>query len=403
MRVRTRSATTGVVQGRSTELRVGIFVTVALIVGFFVVFALGSRSSMFESRNHYTATFSTASGLRPGSPVRMSGIDVGTVETVTFRADGRAQVRFAVRASEAHFVTGPVPHPEDPAHTGASIATIGSKGLLGDGLIDVTPGTGDPLPDGSEVESSEANGIMAAAQAAIADARPAIANVRELTETLADEQFRADVQAIAHNIAELTRMVREDDGTVHRLISDPEMADQVQSTLRSLQTTSSELAATARNVRAITGEIRDGDGTVHEIIYGEQGTRLVTNLADTAGEAATILRDVRTGDGNAHELLYGDSAGDLISNLTAMSGDLRSIVADIRAGRGTLGGLLTDPSIYEDVRRIVGNVERNDILRALVRYSLREDEPRDPAPRVESGVVTPEGAETTESAPTQAP
>ena len=378
-------------QGRSTELRVGIFVSVALIVGFIVVFALGRSSALFASRNHYTATFASANGLRPGSPVRMAGIDVGTVDSVSFRDDGRAQIAFSVRTSEAHFVTGPRAGATDPASTGASVASIGSKGLLGDGLIDLLPGTGDPLPDGSEVQAAESGGIMAAAQGAIADARPAIENVRQLTESLADPQFRADIQAIAHNIAELTRMIREEDGTVHRLISDPEMADQVQATLHSLQQTSTELAATARNVRAITGEIRDGDGSVHEIIYGDQATRLVTNLADTAGEAATVIRDIRTGDGNAHELLYGDSAGDLITNLTAMSGDLRSIIADIRAGRGTLGGFLMDPSIYEDVRRIVGNVERNDILRALVRYSLREDEPRDPAPQasVEAPAPTP--------------
>jgi phospholipid/cholesterol/gamma-HCH transport system substrate-binding protein len=82
-----------------------------------------------------------------------------------------------------------------------------------------------------------------------------------------------------------------------------------------------------------------------------------------------------------HELLYGDEAGDLITNLTAISADMRAIIADVRAGRGTIGGLLVDPSIYEDVRRIVGNIERNDILRALVRYSIREDEAAPPAPR----------------------
>lgn len=380
-------------QGRSTELRVGIFATVALVVGFFVVFALGRSSAMFTSKNHYTATFTTASGLRPGSPVRMAGIDVGTVDGVSFRDDGRAQIAFSVRTSEAHFVTGPAAPPPgqepDPANTGATVASIGSKGLLGDGLIELSPGRGDPLPDGAEVQAAESAGIMAAAQGAISDARPAIENVRALTESLADPQFRADLQAIVHNIAELTRMIREDDGTVHRLISDPEMANQVQDTLHSLQTASAELAGTARNVRAITGEIRDGDGSVHEIIYGDQGTRLVTSLADTAGEAATVIRDIRTGEGNAHELLYGDSAGDLIANLTAMSGDLRAIVADIRAGRGTLGGFLVDPSIYEDVRRIVGNIERNDILRALVRYSLREDEPRDAAPQATDAPVTP--------------
>jgi phospholipid/cholesterol/gamma-HCH transport system substrate-binding protein len=134
-------------------------------------------------------------------------------------------------------------------------------------------------------------------------------------------------------------------------------------------------------VRLITDEIATGDGTVHRLIYDQDGVRLVQSLADTAGEAASILRDVRTGEGNMHELLYGDEAGDLVSNLTAISADVRAIVAAVRAGRGTIGGLLVDPSIYKDVRRIVGNVERNDILRSLVRYSIREDQPTPPAPR----------------------
>ena len=362
--------------------------TLSLVVGFFIVFALGSQSALFASRNHYRATFQSAMGIRPGSPVRMAGIDVGTVDSVQFRDDGRAELLFSVRADQARFVTGPRAGATDPAHRGNTVATIGSKGMLGDSLIELTPGRGDPIADGGEVESGSATGIMAAATQAIEDARPAIANVRILTETFADPRFRADLQSIAHNVAELTRMVTEDDGTVHRLLSDPAMADRVSSTLAAVQSASTELSATARNVRAITGEIREGDGTAHQLIYGEEGTRLITRLADTAGEAATILRDVRTGDGNAHELLYGDSAGDLIANLTAMSGDLRSIVADVRAGRGTLGGFLTDPSIYEDVRRIVGNIERNDILRALVRYSLREDQPRDPSPRADTAPTT---------------
>ncbi len=351
-------------QGRSTEFRVGIFVSLALVVGSLVVFAIGSRSSMFVSRIDYRAIFANVDGLRPGSPVRMAGIDVGTVDDVHFLPDGRCEVILRIRESESRFITA------------ESVATIGSKGLLGDKLVDVTPGSGDPIPPNGEIPTGAAGGLFAAAGTAMQSAGPAIENVRLFTETLANEQFRDDLRSIAANIAEITRMVREDDGTIHRLLSDPEMADRVEGTLGSVQVATSELAATARNIRSITTEIQRGDGSAHEIIYGHEATRLISNLADTAGEAATIVRDIRTGDGNAHELLYGDSAGDLITNLTEMSADLAAVVAEIRAGRGTLGGFLMDPSIYEDVRRIVGNIERNDILRALVRYSIREDEPR---------------------------
>lgn len=359
-------------QGRSLELRVGLFVTLALIVGTVLTFSLGNRSALFSAKRQYIAVFSNVDGLRPGSPIRMSGLDVGTVSDVRFRNDGQCEVVLEINEAQARFVTA------------TSVATIGSKGLLGDKLVEVAPGQGDALPNGATLQSSEGGGLfgaLASAGQVVEEARPAVQNVRLFTEALADEQFRRDLRDISHNIAELTRMAREEDGTVRRLLTDPELADRLTATLGSVQLASAELSRTSRNVRVITDEIAHGDGTVHRLIYDQDGARLVQSLADTAGEAATMLRDIRTGDGNMHDLLYGDEAGDLVANLNAMSGDLRVIVADMRAGRGTLGGLLVDPSIYEDVRRIVGNIERNDILRALVRYSIREDEPAAPAAR----------------------
>jgi phospholipid/cholesterol/gamma-HCH transport system substrate-binding protein len=64
-----------------------------------------------------------------------------------------------------------------------------------------------------------------------------------------------------------------------------------------------------------------------------------------------------------------------------MSDDLRVIVHNLREGKGTLGALLVDPSVYEDIKSVVGNVERNQVLRALVRYSIKADETR-PTPTV---------------------
>jgi phospholipid/cholesterol/gamma-HCH transport system substrate-binding protein len=63
-----------------------------------------------------------------------------------------------------------------------------------------------------------------------------------------------------------------------------------------------------------------------------------------------------------------------MSNVNAMSDDLRTIVGGLRQGKGTLGALLVDPTVYEDIKSVVGNVERNEVLRALVRYSIKADE-----------------------------
>ena len=49
-------------------------------------------------------------------------------------------------------------------------------------------------------------------------------------------------------------------------------------------------------------------------------------------------------------------------------------MSDVRAGKGTLGSLLTDPSVYDDIKVLLGNVSRNRSLKALVRYSIKQDE-----------------------------
>ena len=54
----------------------------------------------------------------------------------------------------------------------------------------------------------------------------------------------------------------------------------------------------------------------------------------------------------------------------------------MRQGKGTVGALLVDPSVYEDMKMVLGNVERNDVLRALVRYSIKQDEKK---PEVQVG------------------
>ena len=93
-------------------------------------------------------------------------------------------------------------------------------------------------------------------------------------------------------------------------------------------------------------------------------------------------------------VIYGDdNTQHFMGNMNKMSDDLREIVANVKAGRGTIGALLVDPTVYEDVKSLVGNVERNQVLRALVRYSIKQNEEKAPhaevRPETPQPVVTP--------------
>ncbi len=376
-----------------TNVRVGIFVVVALLLFGVVSFIVGNKSGVFKSKTTYHAIFDDVAGLRPGSSVRVAGLDVGTVRKVTFEETGLIRVEFRVvddvlglirgtpeqAAAYANYIEqreGPTATDDLPVPPKPSLIELTSKGLLGDQLLNITVGDSGlpPWPDEVALPVNPERGLMDRAAAMADDAERTMDNVRLATDPFRDQALSNDVKATMRNLAQITNTLAQSDGAIQRLMTDPTTADEITATLRNLRTTSAEFARAARSARAITDEVRNGDGSAHRILYGPEAADAMANVGRVSGELATVLGDVRTGDGTIHDLIYEDSATELLANLTSMSGDLTHITSEMRAGRGTIGGLLADPSIYEDVKRLVGDLQRNDILRALVRYSIRRDE-----------------------------
>jgi phospholipid/cholesterol/gamma-HCH transport system substrate-binding protein len=226
---------------------------------------------------------------------------------------------------------------------------------------------------------------MSAASNAMAEVQGTAENLRLATDPFRDQVFSRDVARVAANVARITDMMADGNGAVQHLLTDEATAAELDATLGNLRATSDEFARTSRSIRRIAEEIERGDGTAHALIYGDEGRVALVNIGRATDEVATLLEAVRTGEGTAHDVIYGNAGEELIANLTRASDDIAAITADVRAGRGTIGGLLQDPSIYEDIKRLVGDLERNEILRALVRYSVRRDEARRPVRAVPIG------------------
>jgi len=166
--------------------------------------------------------------------------------------------------------------------------------------------------------------------------------------------------------------VAESSSPAHRLLFDAQAGQKLDNALTNLETTTQNLAVITTDTRDLTTQVKNGPGLAHALVYdGDLSAHASGSLAEIHGD----LEQIRKGNGLAHALLYGDAdTGHLMTNVNAMSDDLRVIVGNLRAGKGTIGALLVDPSVYEDIKALVGNVERNSVLRALVRYSIKEDE-----------------------------
>ena len=82
---------------------------------------------------------------------------------------------------------------------------------------------------------------------------------------------------------------------------------------------------------------------------------------------------MRNGKGLLHSLVYERDRGNLLDNLTALSTTLRRLGDEVQEGKGTVGALLKDPSVYEDLKTILGNIKRNKLLRAIIRMEIKSD------------------------------
>ncbi len=131
-----------------SAIRVGLVLLAALAVLGAGVLLIGEKNNLFSRKNRYYIQFSSVSGLKPGSPVQLNGVDVGTVTKVTLPQNptGEAiQVWIRVDKQYAARIRGPenikAVSAANPASTaGASQARIKTLGLLGDKYIEITSG-----------------------------------------------------------------------------------------------------------------------------------------------------------------------------------------------------------------------------------------------------------------------
>ena len=364
----------------ATRLRVGIFVLVALVIGASIAFAIGAQENIFEAKTTYHAVFSDVGGLQKGNTVRVAGVNVGAVTEVVISESGSIEVYFRVIDTATHLIRGEAGTSLIGDGPKPSFASIGSKGLLGDRIVEISVGSEEfPTWDPEQaVPTSVGGGIMALAERTLNEAEGTAHNLRLATDPFADQEFSNDLKETARNLAKASGLIASGDGTIGRLMHDAELGRDVKGAVKELRAAGKQVAALSKNLNKITEDIQTNEGTANALIYGTEGRDAIRNIRDTFAQVNTILTDVREGDGAVNQLIYGELGDSFMTNLQNASDDIAFLTKETREGKGTVGALLTDPSVYEDIKRLVGDLERNDILRALVRYSIRRDESADP-------------------------
>ena len=125
------------------EISVGIFVLIGLVCVGYLVIKLGKMEIFGNDHYNVKARFTSVSGLRPGAPVEMAGVQIGDVREITLdEEDMVAAVTFRIK--------------EGIRLSDDVIASVKTSGLIGDKYIDISPGgSEDFIEDGGVIVNTE--------------------------------------------------------------------------------------------------------------------------------------------------------------------------------------------------------------------------------------------------------
>ncbi|MBW4362266.1 MlaD family protein [Flavobacterium taihuense] len=185
--------------------KLGMFVTVGLILFVGTIYFVGKQKNLFGSTFTLQSQFKTVTGLKVGNNVRFSGINIGTVSEIELITDSAVVVKLVIKDEVRHFIK-----------TDAK-ASIGSDGLMGDKVLTISPGTTskNAVKDNATIASLKAIEI----EDIMKGVKTTVDNAAVITDQLAEFSFK----------------INNGKGTLSKLLMDEQMGNRLDATMTNLQ------------------------------------------------------------------------------------------------------------------------------------------------------------------------
>jgi phospholipid/cholesterol/gamma-HCH transport system substrate-binding protein len=185
--------------------KLGIFTIVGGVLLVLGLFFIGKQKNLFVSVFQLKALFNNVSGLKIGSNVRFGGIAVGTVDGIHLITDSSVMVSMNIKSEIHKFIKRD------------ANASIGSDGLMGDRVVLISPGIGNPEP--------VREGDVLATHSPV-----------ETEQILSGLKTSADNAAIiTQQLAEIAYRVNHGHGLLSRLLGDSSLGNNLSATMANLK------------------------------------------------------------------------------------------------------------------------------------------------------------------------
>jgi len=277
-----------------SQLKVGLLVIFASTV-LAVLVVLMSGGGFLTRKVTLKSYFPDAGGLRPGAPVRLSGVDIGNVKTIRVVPNSPlypVEVTMKVNLKYGFFLR------KD------SVTILSTAGVLGESFINIdsSQAKGTPAQDGDVLKSKEQPGY--------------------------DEVMRAANSSLQNMDILLKRMdriiayVESGQGSVGKLIYDPGLYNRVNATVAEFQ--------------AVVAQVSKGQGSLGKLLNDDT---LYNKANASIDKINKLIDDVNAGNGTVGKLLRDPT---LYNNANQTIANVKQMTDDINAGKGALGKIARD-------------------------------------------------------------
>ena len=282
----------------SNKIRLGIFISLGILVFIVAIYFIGEKQQLFRTTFRLSGVFADVAGLQAGNNVRLSGINVGTIENISIISDTSVKVEILVDESIRKFIK------KD------AVAIIGSEGLMGNKILIINPGTGGK----KEIENND-----------VIQTAPPI-NMDDILISLKSTMDNAS--DITSDLSTITNNIQSGKGTIGRLIMDKSWRENFDSTFANLKEGSA---------RFVT--LMDKENEVDGILLALKST--IENTSNITDDLSKITNSLQSGEGTIGRLLMNTSSAQnfdsTMINLKEGSAELKLLLEKAK-GSWLLGG-----------------------------------------------------------------
>jgi len=330
-------------QEKSIEVKVGILILVSL--GILAAFVLIMGGLSFEKTYTVYVDFDNPGGLQSGAPVRVAGVKCGKVTELQFmggKVDPQTNRRTLVRAKVQ--IEQRV---KDSIHEDADFY-VTTQGVLGEQFLAIDPGSPQKpvLAENTIIKGIDPPRLdlfLAKAYELLDTTINGIRNNRELISDIATNT--------AGLLKGLNTVLTDNRERINRIVQNLEALSVEANTLtahaRSNYVDNPKIARTIDNIDKLTTELqRDSGPMIKDAREAVANLNRASKVIGGEDEQAKLKKTL-------------DDVAQLAARANATAADAQSIVQHIKKGNGTVGALVMDEAIYDDVQEMVRDLKHN--------------------------------------------